>query len=315
MRVCPRHHSLNGKGSPRWQRTLHHRRLQKLALNSGTTGGARKKASIPPKKLLPRPPPFHRRHNRQEPRPVSVASWNVHHICDELKLRHFHPHDHRDVHNVVELHHGHWSLHTTGVSTTLSRASTGCNCGISAVFSTCAPENLLDLHSQHRSPCHCTATVEFLWIPEQDHGNLPLHHDRDVDDLVQKSRRAATAESPQFFCTSKPKCTCHCTPTGMSTTLSENCTCRCNNGHVTTLSKNCKCGTPSCTVWTKTLVLHNNGQDNLVQELDEPTSTTCTTGTSTTTSKKAHAARNAASPAPPPPPHHDHHALPSPEHA
>ena len=105
MRVCPRHHSLIGKGSPRWQRTLHHRGLQKQELNSGTTGGARKKASIPPKMPLPRPPPCHRRHNRQaESRvPVSVASWNVHQICDELNLGHFHPHDHRTSTTIDEL--------------------------------------------------------------------------------------------------------------------------------------------------------------------------------------------------------------------
>ena len=55
MRVCPRHHSLIVQGSPRQRRTLRHRGLQKLALNSGTTGGARKKASMPPKKPLPLP--------------------------------------------------------------------------------------------------------------------------------------------------------------------------------------------------------------------------------------------------------------------
>ena len=31
---------------------------------------------------------------------------------DELNLGHFHPHDHRDVHNFVELRHRHLSLHT-----------------------------------------------------------------------------------------------------------------------------------------------------------------------------------------------------------
>ena len=42
MCLCQQHRYSNWQGSPRWQRTLRHRGLQKLALNSGTTGGARK---------------------------------------------------------------------------------------------------------------------------------------------------------------------------------------------------------------------------------------------------------------------------------
>ena len=38
-----------GMGSPRWQRTLRHRGLQKLELNSGTTWRSAKNASKPPK--------------------------------------------------------------------------------------------------------------------------------------------------------------------------------------------------------------------------------------------------------------------------
>ena len=152
------------------------------------------------KKLLPRPPPFHRRHNRQ----AEYLSLSTNQICDELNLGHFHTHDHRDVHNLDELHttapvvahNGHvndlvqsfkglqlWErgclLHvctrelagpaqptsictTTGMSTTWSKNSTSCNCGTSTVF-----------------------------------------------------------------CSSKPKRTC-----------------RRNNGHVTTLAKNCNCGIP-----------------------------------------------------------------------
>ena len=50
-------YGLTGR-SPRALTCVSARGLEKLALNSGTTGGARKKAH-------PRPPPFHRRHNRQ----------------------------------------------------------------------------------------------------------------------------------------------------------------------------------------------------------------------------------------------------------
>ena len=152
-------------------------RAQKLALKSGTTRGARKKASIPPKMPRPRPPPFHRRHNRQEPRPVSVASWNVHHICDELNLWHFHPHGHRDVHNLVELHHGHWSLHPTGVSTTLSRARR-LQCGSSAVFSTPALGNWTgttgtSITVKTMGICLCTTT-------EMSTNTTSLHDHSDV---------------------------------------------------------------------------------------------------------------------------------------
>ena len=57
-----------------------------------------------------------------------------------------------------------------------------------------------------------------------------------------------------------------------------------------------------CTVWTTTPLLHNNGQDdNIVQELDEPTSTTCTTGTSTTSTSKNSQPRPAATATLPPP--------------
>ena len=39
---CQQRPLLIGMGSPRWQRTLHHRGLQKMALNSSRRGGARK---------------------------------------------------------------------------------------------------------------------------------------------------------------------------------------------------------------------------------------------------------------------------------
>ena len=121
--------------SPRTLTGVSARGLENWRSTPGQPGGARKKASIPPKKPLPRPPPFHRRHNRQEPRPVSVASWNVHHILDELNLGHFHPHDHRDVHNLVELRHGHLSLHTRACQRPCPERD-NCNCGSLAVFST-----------------------------------------------------------------------------------------------------------------------------------------------------------------------------------
>ena len=74
---------------------------------------------------------------------------------DELNLGNFHPHDHRDVHNLVELQ----SSTTAIVGARLSGPA----------------------QQGHRPPCQCTATGESL----EDQGNLHLRHDRDVDDLVQ----------------------------------------------------------------------------------------------------------------------------------
>ena len=68
-------------------------RARKLALNSGTTGGARKMASIPPKK------PLHPNPNRHyviaaittnSQVPFSVAQLDVHDSGDEENLRHCH---------------------------------------------------------------------------------------------------------------------------------------------------------------------------------------------------------------------------------
>ena len=70
--------------SPRRRRTLHRRGLEKLALNSGTTGGARKMTQNASKR------PIIAATEGQVP--VSVASWNVHHILDELNLGRIHCH-------------------------------------------------------------------------------------------------------------------------------------------------------------------------------------------------------------------------------
>ena len=162
--------------------------------------------------------------------PVSVATWNVHHICHELNLWHFHPHDHRDVHNLFELHHGHWSLHTTGVSTTLSRARR-LQCGSSAVFSTPALENW-------------TGTT-----------GTSITLSRDVDDLVQIIDELQLRNLHSFLHCHNPS-TCCCTTTGVST-VSKNCKTRrcmitgtsatlmnCTKKSSTTLSRYCTAELP-----------------------------------------------------------------------
>ena len=67
------------------------------------------------------------------------------------------------------------------MSTTLSKNCVGARLSSPRLHSETAPAQ-----QGPRSPCQCTATVEFLWFPKQDHRNLSLHHDRDVDDLVRK---------------------------------------------------------------------------------------------------------------------------------
>ena len=47
--LCQQSPVLIGMGSPRWQRTLRHRGVEKLALNSSTTRRSAKNASEPPK--------------------------------------------------------------------------------------------------------------------------------------------------------------------------------------------------------------------------------------------------------------------------
>ena len=76
---------------------------------------------------------------------------------------------------------------TTGMSTTWSKNSTTCNCGISTVSSQ-LQTNLLDLHNKHRSPCQCTAG-ESLWFSggPWESASAPR----------QRCRRHAQLECPQ----------------------------------------------------------------------------------------------------------------------
>ena len=69
--------------SPRRRRTLHRRGLEKLALNSGTTGGLRKMTQNASKKA------HHRCHWKVKYLSL-LRAGNVHHIRDELNLGH-HP--------------------------------------------------------------------------------------------------------------------------------------------------------------------------------------------------------------------------------
>ena len=87
-------------------------------------------------------------------------------------------------HSLVELRHGHLSLHT--------RACQPCpeldDCNVGARLS--SPR----LHSEtgptqqgHRSPCQCTATGEF-YGPEQDHGKLSLCTTTEMSTLRKDAR-------------------------------------------------------------------------------------------------------------------------------
>ena len=98
MCLCQHHPSSNWHGSPRRRRTLHHRGLQKLALNSGITRRSAKNASGPPKNPSHRhkPPLLKAEYLSLVRAGMSTTSG------DEQNLGHFHPHDHRDVHNLVD---------------------------------------------------------------------------------------------------------------------------------------------------------------------------------------------------------------------
>ena len=170
----------------------------------------------------------------------------------------------------------HLSLNTTGMSTTWSKRN-----GLQLWDLDCL---LTDSNEESAGPAQQTSiTLSVCFnrrISVENHGNLHLRHDRDVDDMPRRLR------------------TWRCTITGMST-WSKNCT----QKPVVARQRACHhlvqelqlWNSTGSTVWTITPVLHNNGQDTKT--------TTCTTGTSTTTSKKSrNAARDAASPAPPPPP-------------
>ena len=324
MRVCPRHPRTSWQGSPRQRRTLRRRGLQKLALNSGITRRSAKKGVNTAENPVPRPSK-HRRHNPKS-RDLSLLRAGMSTTSAM--------HDHRDVHNFVEAS---WALVVvhTGMSTTLSKNCVGARLSSPRLHSETATAQ-----QGPRSPCQCTATGEFVWFPEQDHGNLSLHHDRDVDDLVQICDELQLQNLHSFLHCHNPS-TCCCTTTGVST-VSKNCKTRrcmitgtsatlmnCTKKSSTTLSRYCTAELPKFSA-RRTRHAQKRACHHLIQELQlrnpraalsgpkplsctttgkttlskswTPTSTICTTGTSTTTSKKAHAARNAASPAPP---HHN----------
>ena len=129
-------------------------------------------------------------------------------------MEHFHLHDHRDVHNLVELRHGHFVVHTRACRPPCPELD---DCNVGARLS--SPR----LHSEtgpaqqgQRSPCQCTATGELLWFPEQDHGKLSLQHDRDVDDLVQIIDELQLRNLHSFLHCHNPSTCCY-TTTGVST--------------------------------------------------------------------------------------------------
>ena len=165
------------------------------------------------------------------------------------------------VNLVQELHEMHLSLHANGhVDDHIRELQLSSqqldDCNVGARMS--SPR----LHSEtgpaqqgHRSPCQCTATEEFLWFPEQDHGNLSLHHDRDVNDLVQICDELQLRNLHSFLHCHYPS-TCCCTTTGVST-VSKNCKTRrcmitgvsatlvnCTKKSTTTLSRYCTAELP-----------------------------------------------------------------------
>ena len=56
----------------------------------------------------------------------------------------------------------------------------------------------LDRHNRDIDHLVSVLQLENFYDPEQDHGNLSLHHDRDVDDLVQKTTNCNSGTSTVF---------------------------------------------------------------------------------------------------------------------
>ena len=121
----PSHLGVNSRHpwSPRALTVVSARKLEKLALNSGTTGGARKMTQNASKTIIAA--------TGEGRAPVSVASWNVHQIRDDLNLGHFHCHARSQGRSQPSMNcddQGHLLLHTTGEQQ-LVQENSSCNCG------------------------------------------------------------------------------------------------------------------------------------------------------------------------------------------
>ena len=99
---------------------------------------------------------------------------------DELKMGHFHCRNHHCM--------------ITGTSITVDELRQVIDqATVGSRLSPTTAHNLLDLQNKRRPPYQCTVKGESLW--KSDQGNLHLRHDRDVNDFVQRRRRAATVGS------------------------------------------------------------------------------------------------------------------------
>ena len=158
--------------SPRPLTVVSTRKLEKLALNSGTTEGARKNDAKCVKKTR------HRRHKTtvESRSPVSVASWNVHRIRDDLNLGHFPP-----TRMITGTYTTVDELRKTSTMGTCRCTQRACkrqgpekraaNCGISIVSSRRAPE-LQDLHNHDDHRINRLQLGKSLWSAARDQGNV-----------------------------------------------------------------------------------------------------------------------------------------------
>ena len=144
-----------------------------------------------------------------------------------------------------------------------------CDCGISTVFSTSAPENevqlwistvssqtaprsLPDLHNQHQPPCQCTATGELhgllnsetmgtcLCAPTGMMTTLLMNCNSGFSTVFCTARRTG---SGHLSCTQRARQPCpRAAPVESHEEAAQFAPVRPNNGHINSLSRNCNRG-------------------------------------------------------------------------
>ena len=190
MRVCPRHPSSNWQGSPRWQRTLRHRGLQKLALNSGITGGARKMTQNASKS------------------PITAAITRLLKAAYQSLLHNGNVHDSAGEQNLRHLH--------------IERDET-CRCMITVTFTTAEHLRHDDLHNRDIGHLKRALQLRDLRSFLNAHPRaFVVEHNGHVNDFVQERIRRVQLWISAVF-TDSTRGICWTCPTVTSTTFSMDC--------------------------------------------------------------------------------------------
>ena len=159
----------------------------------------------------------------------------------------------RNLHSFLHCHNPSTCCYTTTGVSTVSKNNT---CGISLVFCTVCTVGERRWSTTEKST---TLSMNWSWdtstFTYMDCWSLSLYDHKDVCNLDELYEEVSDHLDKVLHC-------------GTSTVSStKNTTCAIT-GMSPPYPRTATAESPSCTVWTKTPVLHNNGQDNLVQELD-----------------------------------------------